>query len=117
VRFYLVHVDPDLQWAEARLHAANYGYECPVLIDRDHALVRATGVTVTPEAAVLAHDPNAPQRFRVVYTGRISNLYEDYGVKRAFATTHELRDAIAAAQSGRPVRNPRVPAIGCVIPR
>jgi hypothetical protein len=109
VRFFLVHVQPDLAPDAARAHAAAYGHRGPVLIDRDHALVRATGVTVTPEAAVLARDG------ALFYRGRIDDLYADVGKKRHAATTHELRDALAAVVAGQPAPVARTLARGCFI--
>jgi hypothetical protein len=109
VRFFLVHVQPDLAPDAARAHAAAYGHRGPVLIDRDHALVRATGVTVTPEAAVLARDG------ALFYRGRIDDLYADVGKKRHAATTHELRDALAAVVAGQPAPVARTQARGCFI--
>ena len=40
----------------ARQHAASFGYRCPVLLDPRHKLVAATGVTITPEVAVVTAD-------------------------------------------------------------
>src|SRR5262245_41507010 len=39
VRFYAVHVDPDLTPKAAAKHAADYGLPCPILIDSKHRLV------------------------------------------------------------------------------
>src|SRR5687767_10187491 len=36
VRFYMVHADRDVTAEQARRHAADYGYACPVLLDRAH---------------------------------------------------------------------------------
>ncbi len=109
VRFFLVHVQPDLTAAAARAHAAAYGHAGPILIDRAHALVRATGVSVTPEVAVLG------PAGELLYRGRIDDLYGDVGKKRHVATTHELRDALAAIVAGQAVPLPRTQAVGCYI--
>lgn len=109
VRFYLVHVDPDLKAEDAAKHAADYGFSCPVLIDRRRELVRALSAKVTPQAVVLG--PGA----KVVYHGRIDNWYAQLGKPRTEATTHELRDALEAVLAGKPVAVDHSPAVGCAI--
>src|SRR5262249_53590247 len=53
LRFHVVYVDPELKADDASKHAAAFGYRCPVLLDPKHELVAATGVTITPEVAVV----------------------------------------------------------------
>lgn len=109
-RFFLVHVDPDVTADVARAHAADYGHQSPVLLDHEHALVGHTGVTVTPEVAVVVGDGE------VVYRGRIDNWYGDLGRKRPKPTRHELRDALEAVFAGAEVEVPRTEAVGCYVP-
>jgi len=110
VRFYVVHADPDLPPADAAKHAATYGITCPVLIDTKHQLVKATGVTVTPEAAVLTPDG------KIAYRGRIDDTHVDLGKRRVEPNRRELREALAAVLAGQSVKEPRTKAIGCFIP-
>jgi peroxiredoxin len=110
VRFYVVHVDPDLTPAEARKHAQTYGLTCPVLIDAKHRLVKATGATITPEAVVLT------SAGKLAYRGRIDDCYTDLGKRRVAPTQRDLREALAAVLAGKPVRQPRTTALGCPIP-
>ena len=110
VRFFIVHVDPDLSRPAARQHAAEYRYRCPVLLDSRHALVRRFRATTTPEAFVL------DARGRVLYHGRIDDRYADLGVRRPQPTVRDLRDALDAILSGRPVANRATAAVGCPIP-
>jgi thiol-disulfide isomerase/thioredoxin len=110
VRFYVIHVDPDLTPADARKHATAFGYRCPVLLDTRHQLVRATGVTTTPEVAVLTPGGG------LAYRGRIDDLYPELGRKRAAPTKRDLREALAAVLAGKPVPVPRTEAVGCSIP-
>jgi peroxiredoxin len=110
VRCYAVHVDPDLTPAEARKHAETYGLTCPVLIDAKHRLVKATGATVTPEAAVLTPDG------KLAYRGRIDDIYADLGKRRVAPNQRDLREALAAVLQGQPVKTPRTTALGCPIP-
>ena len=86
------------------------GLLCPVLIDRRHELIRQVGPRpVTPEAVVVAPDGT------LAYRGRIDDLYAALGKRRYEATTHDLRDALDAVLAGKPVANPREPAVGCAI--
>jgi len=109
VAFSLVYPDPDTSLASARQHAREYGYTCPLLLDPAHRLVRRAGATITPEAAVFA--PNG----RLLYRGRIDDLYLGFGQRRYAATRHDLRDALDAVLAGRPVPTARTQAIGCFI--
>jgi thiol-disulfide isomerase/thioredoxin len=110
VRFYVVHVDPDLKRDAARRHAESFGYRCPVLLDSKHQLVAATGVTTTPEVAVVTADST------IAYRGRIDDLYPEVGVKRRVPTRRDLREALAAVLAGKPVPAARTKAVGCLIP-
>jgi hypothetical protein len=110
LRFYVVYVDPDLTTPEARKHAASFGYRCPVVLDRRHQLVAATGVTTTPEVAVVTADG------RVAYRGRIDDRNPQLGVRRQAPTQRDLQRALEAVLAGKEVPMPRTTAIGCVIP-
>ena len=109
VAFTLVYPDPDTSPAQARRHAKDYGLACLLLLDPLHRLVRRVGATVTPEAAVFA--PGG----RLLYRGRIDDLYLGFGKRRDHATRHDLCDALDAVLSGRPVPAPRTEAIGCFL--
>ncbi len=111
LKFYLVHVDPEVTVEAVRKHAKDYSHACTVIRDRHHRLVQRIGVTMSPEAAVVAAGG------QVVYRGRIDNLYGDLGRKRPLgATRHELRDAITALMAGQEVQVKRTEAVGCDIP-
>ncbi|MEQ1860098.1 MAG: redoxin family protein [Chthoniobacteraceae bacterium] len=111
LRMTLVHVDSGLTEKAAGDHAREYALKAPVVIDRTHRLVAATGAKVTPEAVVIDHAG------RIRYRGRIDDQVTGYGDRRMAATMRDLRDAIAAVLEGRPVKSPETPAIGCLIPR
>ena len=110
VAFWLAHVDGDLSLEDARKHARDFGYRCPVIMDTHHMLSQAIGATVTPEAAVID-----TQR-RLVYRGRIDDRYIDFGKKRFAPTQRDLRAALDAVLEGLDVPCPRTRAIGCFIP-
>lgn len=109
VPFYLVHVDPDTTPTQARRHAKAFGYRFPVFLDPRHTLAGTLGATHSPEAVVWAGG-------RVAYQGRINDLYARLGVRRKAPTTHDLRAALDAVLVGRPVKVPRTPVVGCVLP-
>jgi thiol-disulfide isomerase/thioredoxin len=108
VSFWLVYPSKSASAEKIRQHEREYGYKLPALRDPQHALATQAQVQVTPEAAVFDAD------HRLVYHGRIDDLYKDFGHARPAATTHELDDAIQAALSGKmPPRN--MPGVGCFI--
>jgi hypothetical protein len=107
---YLVYPDPDLSAAEAKNHYKEFSYRSPALLDPSHKLVKKSGVTVTPEVAVLA--PNG----KVLYRGRIDDMFADFGKKRAEPTQRDLRLALDAIAKDKPVPNKITKAIGCYIP-
>ena len=109
VRFSLVFANPHDTPAAVRDHVKAFGYRLEVIVDPRQDLVKRTGATVTPEAAVF------DRRGRLVYRGRIDDRYVDLGVDRQTPTTHDLEDAVAATLAGRPVVNPITRAVGCYL--
>ena len=107
----LVYIDPTMKDAAAAKHATDYGHgNYPKVVDRERALVAATGATITPEVVLIRPDES------IAYRGRIDNYYADLTRPRAQVTEHDWRDAIDAVLAGRPVAKPEVPAVGCYIP-
>ncbi len=107
--FWLVYPSKADSPEMIRKHEQDFGYTLPALRDLQHALVRQSHVLITPEAAVF--DTNR----RLIYHGRIDNLYEDLGRARNTPTTHELDDAIQAAISGKTLPADTASAVGCYI--
>jgi hypothetical protein len=109
--FFLVYPDKNEAPEAIRKHDREFGFGLGVMALRDphHVLVGRSGAQITPEAAVFdAHQ-------RLVYHGRIDNLYEDFSHSRRTATTHELADAIDAAIAGKTLNGKGTPAVGCYI--
>jgi hypothetical protein len=109
-RFYLVHADRKIISAAAKRHAQEFGYRMPVLLDPGHRLVSAAGAERTPEAAVFRDG-------KLMYRGRINDLYGDLGRSRPQPTRHDLRRALDLALEGKPVPQPWPASVGCVIDR
>src|SRR5579863_7732865 len=109
VAFWLVYPDRSETAQQIRKHEKEFGYDLPALRDVQRSLVAESHAQTTPEAAVF--DANR----KLVYHGRIDNLYEDFGRARPAATTHELEDAIDATLNRKDVANASVPSVGCYI--
>src|SRR5580692_4792520 len=107
--FWLVYPSKSESAEVIRKHEREYGYKIPALRDPQHVLVRIGQVQITPEVAVF----DASRR--LVYHGRIDNLYEDIGRARRAATTHELEDAVSAAISGKSLDVSATHGVGCYI--
>jgi hypothetical protein len=110
---WLVYPDPLTKPAEIERRHRDYAIELPTLVDPGHELVRATGATISPEGALLRLD--GAGGFDLLYRGRINDLYERPGRRRPSARTHDLRDALDAAFSGRRPDPDRTTAVGCVL--
>jgi len=107
--FWLVYPSKAESADVIRKHQREYGYKIPALRDPQHVLVKESQVEITPEVAVFSSDR------RLVYHGRIDNLYEDVGRTRRVATTHELQDAISAALGGKSLDVDATHGVGCYI--
>lgn len=109
VAFRFVYEDTK-SLADAKKHARDFGLPGAISIDPKGALAKSVGATVTPEAVVVTSSG------AIVYRGRISDLYADYGKRRRAATTHDLRDALSGAlQKNASTRLVTTKAIGCFI--
>ena len=112
VRCTLVYEDAGITPGAVQSHLTEYRYQnVATVIDTARSLAKHAGATVTPEAVVL------DSRGEIRYRGRIDNFYAALGKPRQRATTHELRDALAAVVAGRTVERPRTKALGCYITR
>jgi len=107
--FFLVYPDKSETPESIRKSVTDYGYHLPVLRDPEHALVKLSHVQITPEVAVF--DRNR----KLIYDGRINDWYIDLSRARPTPTTHELEDAIRAAQSGGSVAQNEVRGVGCYV--
>jgi hypothetical protein len=110
IEFYLVYADPDVAVAEARQHSKDYDFGFPGLLDPAHQLVRKSGATRTPEAAVFSPEG------KLLYRGRIDDRYVDFGKKRDQPGQRDLENALHAVSENKPARWPNEPPVGCYIP-
>lgn len=107
---YLVHVDWDTSRKKAAKHKSDFDLEMNIVLDPQHILVKATGVSITPEVAVIL--PNG----EIAYRGRIDNWYEGFGKKRNVINKTELADALDAILNNQKVPTKTTKAVGCSIP-
>lgn len=109
VAFWLVYPNPAEGTADIRDHVKAFSFPGTALRDAKHDLAKAAGATITPEAAVY----NAAGT--LTYRGRIDDRYSAVGIEKAQAGRRDLQDAIAAALTGKPVKQKFTQAVGCYI--
>lgn len=92
--------------AAVKAHAGEHKLTFPILKDPGNKIADKLGASVTPEAYFL--DANN----KLIYHGRIDNSRNAAQVE-----TSDLRNAIDAALSGKPVEKAEARAFGCSIKR
>ena len=107
-KFVLVYPVPSDSPAMIRAHVQKFGYSIETQRDVDQKLVKLTGVTVTPEVAVM----NGAQ---VLYRGRIDDRYVELGKDRPQPTKRDLEAALDALVAGKPVTTRETRAVGCIL--
>lgn len=109
VASFIVYVDPDAQVKDIDRHYKLYGYRCPAFLDKSLAWAKKLRPKVSPEAIVL------DKTGKMVYRGRINDLFGGHGEVREKAKTNDLRDALDAVLAGKKIARPDVPAVGCYL--
>jgi hypothetical protein len=89
-------------------HRRKFAYAMDFLRDDKHELLKKTGVTVTPEVAVMKDG-------RMLYRGRIDDRYVDFGRDRPQPTVRDLERSLDAILAGRPVPIAETRAVGCFL--
>jgi mono/diheme cytochrome c family protein len=107
VRFFGVISDPYVTRAEAARHHEEFKLDFPVLFDSSRALQKLLRPTHSPQAVLVS------RAGRVVYSGRINNLFGSVGRRRIEASVHDLRDAINSVVAGKRVSVAWTQPIGC----
>ena len=110
VSFNLVYAEPGLTDGKAAAHERAYAYnKIPAFTSSWRTLVRAAGITTTPEAIALSPDGT------ILYRGRINDQYADLGVRRSRSTSADLAAALDDILAGKAVRTAQTKAIGCYV--
>jgi protein-disulfide isomerase len=107
-KFILVYPVPADTPEAIRAHHKKFGYSLEYLRDAGQKLVKQTGVTVTPEVAVMKGST-------VLYRGRIDDRYVELGKERPTPTTRDLDDALSAVIAGKPIATKETRAVGCIL--
>lgn len=107
--FYFVHSDPDQKTEDILQHTVLNDIQSPVLLDKDQRLARFFTARITPETVVFSSEG------KVVYQGRINDLYLGPTKRQRKATTQDLRDALDALIASKPVALAKTEAFGCKI--
>ncbi len=107
--FAIVHEGPAQSIDKLKEHAKEFAIPLAVVMDSDHSIAKATGATKTPEVFVFGEEGE------IQYQGRIDNLHQSFGKKRATATREDLRIALTEIELGQPVSVPKTEAVGCSI--
>jgi peptidoglycan/xylan/chitin deacetylase (PgdA/CDA1 family) len=106
--FVLVYPVPSDSPELIRAHKKKFAYAIESIRDADRKLLKMTGVTVTPEVAVMRGS-------QILYRGRIDDRYVELGRERPKATQHDLENALTAAIAGKPITQRETQAIGCIL--
>ncbi|MEO7156779.1 MAG: hypothetical protein ABI039_04405 [Vicinamibacterales bacterium] len=107
-RFILVYPVAADSPAMIREHARKFAYSLEAIRDTDHQLVRQTGVTVTPEVAVM-------QGTQLLYRGRIDDRYVELGKERPAPTSRDLENALDMIVAGKRPAVHETRAVGCIL--
>jgi hypothetical protein len=109
VRFVLVFPVATDSAAVIRTHLKKFAYSSEAVRDTAQELVKHTGVTISPEVAVL------DAKSQVVYRGRIDDRYLELGIERSQPTVRDLEKALEAVTAGKPVAVRETQAVGCIL--
>lgn len=110
VSFFFVYVDPAHGRQQVQQHLSAYKLGAPGILDSKHVVTKAMGASVTPQAVVL------DKAGKMLYRGRINDLFIEHGRSRKLPKTQDLRVALDQFLSGRPIKVPQTSALGCSIP-
>lgn len=109
IHFKLVYPVPADTDAMIREHVKRFGLAIAWQRDDRQTLVNRTGVTVTPEVAII------DAAGRQLYRGRIDDRYIAFGKDRPQPTVRDLERSLEAIVAGKPVPVAHTTAIGCFI--
>ena len=107
-KFVLVYPVPGDSPELIRAHHKKFGYSIEYLRDAGQKLVKQTGVTVTPEVAVM-------RGTTLLYRGRIDDRYVELGRERPNPTQRDLEEALSAIVAGKAVATRATQAVGCFL--
>ncbi len=107
--FNFVHSDIDAKLPDILQHTELMEVKSTVLIDKEQKLATLLKARITPEVAVISPEG------KVLYQGRINDLYLGPTKKQRKATTQDLVDALEAIKQGKAPAVDHTEAVGCKI--
>lgn len=107
IGFYGIHADPIVTPASATKHAREYRLSFPILLDARQQVARQAGVTIVPQAVVLA------PAGQVLYRGRIDDRYSLDGKRREEPSIRDLENALKAIVAGKAPAVAETKVFGC----
>ncbi len=107
-KFVLVYPVPNDSPDMIRQHKKKFAYAIESIRDTGQQLVKMSGVTVTPEVAVMRGS-------LMLYRGRIDDRYVDFGRDRQTPTRRDLEEALNALIAGKLVAVTETRAVGCFL--
>lgn len=111
VRFVQVHPTSRITVEMAKKHQSDFRIESLVVLDLEREIAKLLKAKVTPEAFLL--DGTG----KILYRGRINDLYVGFGKKRRRPQNHDLANAIQSALDGELIETKVTKAVGCLIPQ
>lgn len=109
VDFVVVYVDADLTIRKIEEHQRQYSLACTALLDPYQKWSKQLAVDIAPQVTVHSSDG------KLQYQGRIDDRYNDYGKRKAVATTFYLFDAVKAVLESKTPPVEQTKPIGCHI--
>jgi len=109
VEFFMLNSTPSDTREEIAAEAQTYGYNLPILMDRNQLVGEQLGVTRTAEAIIID-----PKTWKIVYRGPVDDRVT-YERQKAKAEHTWAKDALDATLAGQPVAVARQDAVGCLI--
>lgn len=109
VAFHFIHSDKGVREQDILQHASMMSIEDPVLRDEDQELAKHLGAKITPETIVLDSER------KIVYRGRINDLYLGPTRRQQEATTHDLKEALTNFLTGKEIPVTSTEPVGCKI--
>jgi hypothetical protein len=109
VRFVLVFPVATDSAVVILTHLKKFAFSSEAVRDTAQELIKHTGVTISPEVAVL------DRKSQVVYRGRIDDRYLELGLERSQPTVRDLEKALEAVVAAKPVAVRETQAVGCIL--
>jgi hypothetical protein len=105
--FWIVYPDPAETPDAISRHFATFGFPGKPLRDPRHELVKRSHVVAAPEVAVFDSED------KLIYHGRIDDLWVSAGIARPMVRDHDLQDAISAVLEGHSFKPSEIHGVGC----